>query len=336
MINIFIDTNILFSKNEKLDEVGFLQKLQEIIDDIEVNDIYTEVKILLPRMVINELFQQQLDIYEDWKKQLEKVKMPNLKFDKDFMYEEYLTEAFKTTLKRLKKGMVIVDVVDFPKSDKLDNIISRALKKEPPFEGKDKHSDKGFKDVIIWETIKEFKEKHINDIIIFYCNDNLLASNELKKEFYNEFRDDIYIEQKDKLMDRLSLLCKKSEIIKTFSSQLKERIQKCMTQNNIRFYDMLMQDNIWNDGDEITQFEIINVDIISCNDVKVCNKISYNVEIEIKMLYLENKDRENYKLFGVRQFDVYYDFKENVLLTKSYDGLTMARSEWSDFVRLED
>lgn len=100
MINIFIDTNILFSKNEKLDEVGFLQKLQEIIDDIEVNDIYTEVKILLPRMVINELFQQQLDIYEDWKKQLEKVKMPNLKFDKDFMYEEYLTEAFKTTLKR--------------------------------------------------------------------------------------------------------------------------------------------------------------------------------------------------------------------------------------------
>lgn len=70
MINIFIDTNILFSKNEKLDEVGFLQKLQEIIDDIEVNDIYTEVKILLPRMVINELFQQQLDIYEDWKKQL--------------------------------------------------------------------------------------------------------------------------------------------------------------------------------------------------------------------------------------------------------------------------
>lgn len=51
-------------------------------------------------------------------------------------------------------------------------------------------------------TIKEYKEKHINDIIVFYCNDNLLASNALRKEFKEDFRDEIYIEQKNAVNEK--------------------------------------------------------------------------------------------------------------------------------------
>ena len=60
MIDVFIDTNILHSRNEQLDKALFVEKLKEIIGEIEINDIYTEIKILLPRMVLNELYQTMM------------------------------------------------------------------------------------------------------------------------------------------------------------------------------------------------------------------------------------------------------------------------------------
>lgn len=163
MIDVFIDTNILHNRNEQLDKALFVEKLKEIIGEIEINDIYTEIKILLPRMVLNELYQQQLEMFDDLNKRLENVSMPNMQYDRAFNYGEYLETIFKKAIMELKQGIVAVEVVDFPASDRLNSIISRAIKKEPPFEGKEKHSDKGFKDVLIWESIKEYKEKHIND-----------------------------------------------------------------------------------------------------------------------------------------------------------------------------
>ena len=84
MIDVFIDTNILHSRNEQLDKVLFVEKLKEIIEEIEINDIYTEIKILLPRMVLNELYQQQLEMFDDLNKRLENVSMPNMQYDRAF------------------------------------------------------------------------------------------------------------------------------------------------------------------------------------------------------------------------------------------------------------
>ena len=44
MIDVFIDTNILHSRNEQLDKALFVEKLKEIIGEIEINDIYKEIK----------------------------------------------------------------------------------------------------------------------------------------------------------------------------------------------------------------------------------------------------------------------------------------------------
>lgn len=335
MIDVFIDTNILHSRNEQLDKALFVEKLKEIIGEIEINDIYTEIKILLPRMVLNELYQQQLEMFDDLNKRLENVSMPNMQYDRAFNYGEYLETIFKKAIMELKQGIVAVEVVDFPVSDRLNSIISRAIKKEPPFEGKEKHSDKGFKDVLIWESIKEYKEKHINDIIVFYCNDNLLASNALRKEFKEDFRDEIYIEQKNALMKRLTTLCNKNETVKTFSSQLNERIESCLSHNNEILYDLLMEDPVWNDGDVISDFEVKKVNILNCNDIKIHNMILYKVEIEIKMYYAKHKDRDMYKIIGERQFDIYYDFNDDVLLTNHYETLTMGDCSVSDFIVIE-
>ncbi len=335
MIDVFIDTNVLYNRNEQLDKALFVTKLKEIIEEIEANDIYTEIKLLLPRMVLNELYQQQLEMFDGLNKRLENVSMPNLQYDRAFNYGEYLEKIFKEAIMEIQKGIVEVDVVDFPNSDKLGNIISRAIKKAPPFEGKEKHSDKGFKDVLIWESIKEYKEKHINDIIVFYCNDSLLASNALRKEFKEDFRDEIYIEQKNELIKRLTTLCNKNEMVKTFSSQLNERIEMCMSHDNEILYDLLMGDTEWSDGDVISDFEVKKVNIINCNDIKIHNRILYKVEIEIKMYYSKYKNRDMYKIMGERQFDIYYDFNDDVLLINHYENLTMADCNISDFIVLE-
>ena len=50
MIDVFIDTNILHSRNEQLDKALFVEKLKEIIGEIEINDIYTEIKICITKI----------------------------------------------------------------------------------------------------------------------------------------------------------------------------------------------------------------------------------------------------------------------------------------------
>ena len=326
MISVFVDTNILYCKIEVFDEVWFVKKLQDIIGDIEVNDIYSEVKILLPKMVINELYQQQLEAYESLRRQFAKIRMPNLQFNAEFDYGNYLMEIYKREIKDIQQGIVKVEIIDFPDNSKLQQIIDRAIKKIPPFEGKDKQSDKGFKDVIIWETIKEYKHKHVNDIVIFYCNDNLVASNELEEEFYNEFRDKIYIQKKDTLLKKLIELCDKSEIIMSFSNKIEVRVHNCIIYDNEKLIELLSNDMVWCDGDEISDFDILDVDIIDCQDEIIHNKIYYAI----------HRDREMYKIIGKRQIDIYYDFDEDVLMTNSYDVLTMGRAELNNFFILEN
>lgn len=163
-----------------------------------------------------------------------------------------------------------------------------------------------------------------------------MSSSILKDEFYEEFRDEIYIEQKNQLINRLVILCDKKEVVKSFSSQLKERIEKSVSHNNEVFYDLLMDDAIWNNGDRISGFEVNSVNIINCDDQKLHNKILYNVEIEIKMFYSNSREREMYKLIGEREFDIYYDFETDELLLKSYDSLTLGRCQLSDYVHIEN
>lgn len=74
-------------------------------------------------------------------------------------------------------------------------------------------------------------------------------------------------------MKRLTTLCNKNETEKTFSSQLNERIENCLSHNNEILYDLLMEDSVWNDGDTISDFEVKKVNILNCNDIKIHNRI---------------------------------------------------------------
>ena len=53
------------------------------------------------------------------------------------------------------------------------------------------------------------------------------------------------------------------------------------------------------------------------------------------MYYAKHKDRDMYKIIGERQFYIYYDFNDDVLLTNHYETLTMGDCSVSDFIVLE-
>ena len=67
--------------------------------------------------------------------------------------------------------------------DIFNNIIDRVINKEKPFSGKDKDSDKGFKDVLQWESMIEFAKK-IDTNIFLYITKN---KNDFPKEIAEEF-----------------------------------------------------------------------------------------------------------------------------------------------------
>ena len=56
-------------------------------------------------------------MFDGLNKRLENVSMPNLQYDKAFNYGEYLEKIFKEAIMEIQKGIVEVDVVDFPNSD---------------------------------------------------------------------------------------------------------------------------------------------------------------------------------------------------------------------------
>ena len=73
-------------------------------------------------------------------------------------------------------------------SNRFESIVNRAFGKLPPFEGKDKKSDKGFKDALLWESILEFSLTHRNSKIIYYSKDNAFGEF-LLKEFAENVSD---------------------------------------------------------------------------------------------------------------------------------------------------
>ena len=71
-------------------------------------------------------------------------------------------------------------------------MIQRAIKKDPPFEAKEKESDKGFKDALIWESLKEYKKKNVKDTIVLYSKDKRIVDIFLQKEYKEIFAGETY------------------------------------------------------------------------------------------------------------------------------------------------
>lgn len=291
MICVFLDTNILHSKSTDFTKARFAEKLEELIGEIEVNDLYTYVKLVIPQLVISELRKQQIDDCSDTVKDLRKTKVTSQVIELPKNYEETCDKVFNDTLDDLHNGTVKVDVAPYPPDEALQGIIRRAISKNPPFEAKEKESDKGFKDALIWESLLEYKKQHSKDVLVLYSKDKRITDPFLAKEYKELFSEEIHMVFREdpnshkKLLDKLRELSDVEEERATFSQQLKDRLVDLV--KNISWVYLVEPDKSYELEDE----EII------VNDCSVVG-ISITDEIEdedITTFYLTLKVSYDYR-----------------------------------------
>lgn len=184
---IILDTNILHIRKFK-DYYNFELNTSytDLQGKIERRDLASSFKILIPDLVFKELQKQKLQQYENDFNQLSQLKekfenFPNIEFKlpQQFDYEKFLEQK----ISEFKTRNSIETIKTTNKDKSFNKIIEKAINKKPPFEGTDKQSDKGFKDVLIWESILNYAQNNPGDYY-FYTRDKGFGE-ALNDEFNN-------------------------------------------------------------------------------------------------------------------------------------------------------
>lgn len=192
-ISIFLDTNIIqaFTSGKKgsnvfLHNLGIRKEYYILADFIDSNRLEDRIEICIPEIVIREMkyhmksgFERQLlqlsDQIREHKKMLGNLadfSAIEMKYNDSERYAQYvdsLIDDFFNTPKNYAKQ------VPFPRQGEiLDVLVGKAISGVRPFfVGKIEsklHSDAGFKDSVIAETIYEYSKAH-NRLCIFVTHD---------------------------------------------------------------------------------------------------------------------------------------------------------------------
>jgi len=193
------------------------------------------------------------------------------------------------------------------KSVWFESIVERALDKTPPFEGKEKESDKGFKDTVLWYSILEFaREKHGE--YIFITNDNIFHNHirAFKEEFtqatgnnificrtFDEVLQYVVVNEADKYIDSVSINDETREIILKHSN----------TDYSAKLH--YLQPKVFAEEDVLT---FINQDIKKIYD----NALSYWDGIDLERLH------EDAEYIGHMEYEVLYN--QNGILSLIFNG----------------
>ena len=335
MISVFLDTNILYSRSTDFTVAGFLSNINGLIGEIEVNDIYDKVQLVVPRIVIEELKRQQLDSYSDWVSKIKKVRFTEQRIEFHTDYEAILTRIFDAAIEHLtdSSAMVKTCIAEYPPDQVLSLLIKRALDKKPPFEGKEKESDKGFKDAIIWETLLAFKEQNPQDILILFSKDARITDKYLKDEYESRFNEEILLIQRKDMNSYKDVLCPIFDLVKeekmrsTYAQELNEHLLSLICSELI---EPLYDGEIYStqDGDFI-------IDSLGIGSPEIFDTFDegdqsiYTVNIPIGF-HCSNRDEIMFIDEEPYSFDFTYSFIEKGFRLKSYtlpDGGVVELSE---------
>lgn len=194
---LIFDTNVLFQAYEKkadFTSFSFNATFENVINMVNKLDIYNQVTIAIPSVVWNEMKKQIIEKHDElllsYKSTISKKLFPEYSIQENpsIDYPDYIKTKIEEYKKEISKGLN--EVIDIPiaSNNRFESIINRAFSKLPPFEGKDKKSDKGFKDALLWEGILEFALKHPKSKIIYYSKDTAFGEF-LLKEFTENVAD---------------------------------------------------------------------------------------------------------------------------------------------------
>ncbi|MFD4852269.1 PIN domain-containing protein [Bacillus mycoides] len=181
LLYIFLDTNVVKSHNSNLTKFEF-NKTYAVLKDYIVENEIENVKVLVPRIVIEELISQYIAEYkgivDQINNEITRIKVAadrvqwaieiNKSFEKSFRdYKDFIKSDVDRFIEEEKS---FLEIVNFPRDEKLVKIIERSVKKKKPFfsgkHNKKDFSDAGFKDVVFLESIIEYLEKNNGEYLI--------------------------------------------------------------------------------------------------------------------------------------------------------------------------
>lgn len=300
---LIFDTNALFQAYEKKADFttfSFNSTFENVIDMINQLDIYNQVTVAIPSVVWSEMEKQIIGKHDEllltYKNTISKKQFPEYSIHENptISYPEYIKNKIAEYKKEISRGLNEVIELPIASNNRFESIVTRAFSKLPPFEGKDKKSDKGFKDVLLWESVLEFALKHRTLKIIYYSKDNAFG------EFLlNEFAETI--------SDSSLFICKNESEVKTQLEAWAKEIDKYSYQP-IEDFDENKEIAAWlNSGDFLVQiidrdFDLVEkgrlitsttAHLISIDNIELLNSdentIQYYIEAALQFVY-ELKD----------------------------------------------
>jgi len=163
MTTVFLDTNAVNNPSVNSYLFGRYEQLGELTK---------LAKLVVPRIVIEEIFQHKLESFEAEKSQLAKSIILRTKFPEFDPRAEQYPFSLNGLIEKQRETLNF-EVADFSDADGfMKRFRERALKNGPPFEAE---TDKGFKDAMVAETIIEYRKAHPEEKIYFLVRDKRLA-----------------------------------------------------------------------------------------------------------------------------------------------------------------
>lgn len=192
---VIFDTNALFRayvKKADFTSFSFNSTYENIVGFINQLDIYEQVVIVIPTVVWEEMERQIIEAHQlrirEFREKVTKYHFPEIAIEDkgDIDYSDFIHPIVEKYRKNLSSNINTVIEMPVASETRYRSILKRAFDKRPPFEGKDKKSDKGFKDALLWESLLEFTTQHDAANIIYYSQDNAFGE-ELQNEFFTNF-----------------------------------------------------------------------------------------------------------------------------------------------------
>lgn len=192
---IIFDTNALYHayvKKADFTSFSFNSTYENVVDFINRLDIYERVVIVIPTVVWEEMKRQIIEAHQlkikEFREKVAKYHFPEIsvKEKADIDYSEYICPIIEKYRQNLSSDINTVIEMPIASETRYRSLLKRAFDKRPPFEGRDKKSDKGFKDALLWESLLEFATQHDTANIIYYSQDNAFRG-ELQNEFSTNF-----------------------------------------------------------------------------------------------------------------------------------------------------
>lgn len=178
-ILVIFETSTIRNPDHAYGEMKFGKTFEAIKEYLLSKGIEDRVQLGVTRFSIDEISQGRREDFLKDRKELERFKgLPGVRLPQgSFDYNGYLKAKVDLFLKRSN-----ILVIPYPHKSHLYKLLRRSLLKRRPFTQTNNHSDYGFKDAIIWESILGFKKARTCKKIIFVSNDKAFDE-ECAKEF---------------------------------------------------------------------------------------------------------------------------------------------------------